>query len=164
MRISPDKPVSTPIRLLRDIVRQVRMRALQLRTGGRLVYGSNAYIAKGADLYIPEAAVMGKNVSIGAHFTAQTNFYIGDECLLSSNVSFIGNDHDVYGRSAYFSGRNPPSKIVLVGNNFIGYGATIVGSITIGRDAVVGAGAVVVADVEAGVVVGGVPARLIKRR
>lgn len=164
MKASPDKPVSPPVQLLRNIVRHIRMRMLQINARGRLAYGRNAYIAKGADLYIPDSGIMGDNISVGANFTAQTNFVIGDECLLSSNVSFVGNDHDVYGASAYFSGRNPPSTIVLEGNNFIGFGATIVGNITIGQGAIVAAGSVVVSNVAPGAVVGGVPARVLKCR
>lgn len=164
MRLSPDKPVGTPLRLLRIIVRSLRMRMLWLRTRGRLSYGRNVTIAKGSDLYVPVAASIGDNVSIGANFTAQTNFVIGSECLLSSNISFVGNDHDVYGPSAYFSGRNPPSMVVLEGNNFVGFGATIVGNVSIGHGAIIAAGAVVVSNVEPGVVVAGVPARPIKRK
>jgi serine O-acetyltransferase len=44
----------------------------------------------------------------------------------------------------------------------IGAGAIVLGPITVGDDAVIGAGAVVVRDVPPGVVVGGVPARVIE--
>ena len=46
---------------------------------------------------------------------------------------------------------------------FIGSGAKIVGAITIGDDAMIGANAVVEADVPAGAVMGGVPARVLRR-
>jgi serine acetyltransferase len=44
---------------------------------------------------------------------------------------------------------------------FVGSGARILGGLTIGDDAVIGAGAVVTKDVPAGVTVVGVPARQI---
>ena len=51
-----------------------------------------------------------------------------------------------------------------VGRNvWIGSNATILQGVTIGDNAVVGAGAVVTRDVEANTVVGGVPAKFIKR-
>jgi len=141
------------------------MALIRLRTGSRLEYGHNAYIAKGSDVYIPERGEIGSNVSIGANFFSQTNFFIGDECLISSNVSFVGNDHDLYGgRSAYFSGRLPASTVTLEGDVFIGFGATLVGNVRIGRGAIVAAGALVVGDVAPGDVVAGVPAKRIKSR
>lgn len=164
MTNSPDKPSGILLGFIRRVVRCLRMALLHTLARGRLHSGKNAYIAKGALLYIPSHGRLGTNVSVGANFTAQTNFDIGDECLLSSNVSFVGNDHDLYGPSAYFSGRLPPSKVILEGNNFIGFGATIVGNVTLGRGAIVAAGAVVIANVEPGVLVAGVPARVVKQR
>ena len=50
----------------------------------------------------------------------------------------------------------------IIGKNvFIGTGAKIIGDIRIGDDACIGAGAVVVRDVPDGVIVGGVPAKVI---
>jgi serine O-acetyltransferase len=47
-------------------------------------------------------------------------------------------------------------------NVAIGTGAKIIGPVTVGHDAVIGANAVVVADVPAGAVVAGVPARAVR--
>ncbi|MBJ7326566.1 MAG: hypothetical protein JHC52_04385 [Chthoniobacterales bacterium] len=47
---------------------------------------------------------------------------------------------------------------------WIGANAVILGGVTIGDGAVVAAGAVVTKDVEAGAVVAGVPARLLRKR
>ncbi|MEJ2582051.1 MAG: DapH/DapD/GlmU-related protein [Acidobacteriota bacterium] len=46
----------------------------------------------------------------------------------------------------------------------VGIGASIVDSVTIGRNSVIGAGSVVTKDVPPGVVAYGVPARVVRRR
>jgi len=73
---------------------------------------------------------------------------IGEDCLFAQQVT-VGYDD---------RGGSP-----IVGDRVrIGAGAIVLGPITIGDDAVIGAGAVVVKDVPPGVVVAGVPARVIE--
>ena len=50
-----------------------------------------------------------------------------------------------------------------IANEFQKAGATILPGVTVGENAIVGAGAVVTKDVEPNTVVGGIPAKLIKR-
>jgi maltose O-acetyltransferase len=58
----------------------------------------------------------------------------------------------------------PPAREVRLGDRvWIGNRVTILPGVSIGDDAVVGAGAVVTSDVEARSVVAGNPARLIRR-
>ena len=53
-------------------------------------------------------------------------------------------------------------NIVLSDNVWIGANSTIIGGITIGKNAVVSAGSVVTKDIPPNTVVGGVPAKVIK--
>lgn len=72
---------------------------------------------------------------------------IGVNCKIESNVTVGGT-----------RGKGIP---VIGDNCLLGAGSTIIGDITIGNDVIVGAGAVVVNDVKDGVIVAGVPARVI---
>ena len=56
-----------------------------------------------------------------------------------------------------------PAPITLGRNVWVGSNATILSGVTIGDNAVVAAGAVVTKDVPADTIVGGVPARPIRR-
>ncbi|MGY1736949.1 CatB-related O-acetyltransferase [Geodermatophilus sp. SYSU D00684] len=55
-------------------------------------------------------------------------------------------------------------RLVVGDDVWIGYGATLLGDVTVGTGAVVGARALVTADVAPYTVVGGVPARVIRKR
>jgi phosphonate metabolism protein (transferase hexapeptide repeat family) len=81
------------------------------------------------------------------HFTYRSNDYWPDERRDES----------------FFDWRREHS--VTVGHDvWIGHGATILPGVQIGNGSVIGSGAVVTRDVEAYTIVGGVPARLIRRR
>jgi acetyltransferase-like isoleucine patch superfamily enzyme len=113
-----------------------------------------------------------KNATIGARCKIQSHTFIcegvtiEDEVFVGHGVMFI-NDLDP---RATAEGRLQteadwqviPTRVCRRAS--IGSGAVILGGVTIGEGALVGAGAVVTRDVEPGTVVAGVPARLLRSR
>lgn len=83
---------------------------------------------------------------------------IDDDALIAANVQLLSNNHDLQNR------RVITCKPVHIGHRaWIGAGATILPGVTVGENAVVGAGSVVTRDVEPNTIVAGNPAKLIHR-
>ena len=105
---------------------------------------------------------VGENVFINAccHFQDHGGVTIGDGCQIGHNVVFATLNH---GLQPEERGITYPAPIVLGKNVWVGSNSTILQGVTIGDNAVIAAGAVVTKDVEPGTIVGGVPARFIKK-
>lgn len=90
---------------------------------------------------------------------------IEDEVFIGHNVSFI---NDKYPRATSENGQLQTEAdwsvipTVVKKGASIGTGSTILCGLTIGENAIVGAGSVVTKDVPANAVVAGVPARVIR--
>lgn len=162
----PDKVISGPLKPLRTALRAVRMLRHKLALRGKLTLGDNVFFGKRCYLAPPEFLRVGNNVAIGMATFIETNLDIGDDVLISSHVSFVGNDHrfDDPSQTVYWAGRLPPSTVVLEGDNLIGHKTTIIGNVRIGRGCIVGAGAVVTKDLPPNTICAGVPARPIRDR
>lgn len=90
---------------------------------------------------------------------------IGEDCLISSNVSFLNHDGGVkvLNTMNFFNGQRMDKMArIKIGNNcFIGCGAVIMGEVTIGSNVIIGTRSVVTKDIPAGTVAAGVPAKVI---
>ncbi len=165
----PDAPVRPVARRLRTVVRSARTARLRATVGivygGRVSVGEDVAIGPRARVATRNHLVIADRVRIGADFVCEVDLEVGPDTLISSSVSIVGNDHpidadhDVFGAT-----RDERHAVRLEGDNLIGHRVTIVGSRTIGRGAVVGAGSVVTQDLEPDGVYAGVPARLIRTR
>lgn len=105
---------------------------------------------------------VGENVFINAccHFQDHGGVTLGEGCQIGHNVVFATLNH---GLSPEERPITYPAPIVLERNVWVGSNATILQGVTIGENAVVAAGAVVTRDIPANTIVGGVPAKFIRK-
>ena len=105
---------------------------------------------------------VGKGSSIGwfSLVDARGGITIGDNVTVASYCKMVTAKHDI--EDPLFKASESP--ITIEDYAWICTGATILGGVTVGRGAVVMAGAVVTKDVPPMTVVGGVPAKFVKDR
>lgn len=105
---------------------------------------------------------IGKNVFInhGCSFLDLGGITIEDDVLIGPQVNIITENHPVDPKLR----KSLDLKSVTIKRNaWIGANATILPGVTIGENSIVAAGAVVTKDVPDNTIVGGVPAKLIKK-
>ena len=124
------------------------------------IFEDGVYISSGKD-----------RVKIGHHSHVNQNTFIqgaqiGNYVMIGPDVSLLSNSHnfdriDVPMERQGMTDNNP---VVIEDDVWIGRNVVILPGITIHKGSIVGAGAVVTKDVEPYSIVGGVPAKFIKKR
>ena len=125
--------------------------------------GDNTRI--GCFVEVQKGAKIGPRCKISSHTFICEGVVLESEVFVGHGVTFI-NDHNPRATSSTGELQTEAdwtcqTTIVRRGAS-IGSGATLLGGITIGENALVGAGSVVTKDVPAGAVVAGNPARVIR--
>jgi acetyltransferase-like isoleucine patch superfamily enzyme len=116
----------------------------------------------GAFVEIQKNASVGKRCKISSHTFICEGVTIEDNVFVGHGVTFI---NDSYPRSTTASGQLQTEadwkveRTVVKKGASIGSGATILSNLSIGENAIVGAGSVVTRDVPANTIVAGNPAR-----
>jgi virginiamycin A acetyltransferase len=143
-------------------------------TNPNIIVGDYTYYDDFEDVYNFE-----KNVKYHFDFMGD-KLIIGKFCMIASDVTFImnGANHLTDAMTTYpfaifggnwqdaMEGKTYPYKgDMIIGNDvWVGYKATIMSGVTIGDGAIIAAHSVVTKDVEPYAIVGGNPAKLIKKR
>lgn len=135
---------------------------------GPVTVGEDSHLARSVTVRTQLGKVeIGKQVNIGAgsFLYGYGDISIGDYCLVANGVEIVGGDHTVddLSRPMRFQGRSP--RPVSIGEDvWIGTRAVILGGVSVGKGAVIGAGAVVTSDIPPLAVAAGVPARVLRSR
>jgi maltose O-acetyltransferase len=124
------------------LVSTVAMLALVTLPGGRLEIGDNVFINYGSSL------------------VASRRVKVGNDCLIGTHVMVMDCDFHRVEDKAWDTTGEP---VVLEDRVWLGNRSIVLKGVTIGHDSVVAAGSVVTRDVPPRTVVGGVPAREVRR-
>ena len=148
--------------------------------------GKNLIIAENVKICEPELVSIGDNVTLyhgvyiqpsgkeitigsNTHFAPYSVLYgplsVGDNCAIAAHVVLASVAHSLADPDIPFNKQPVDQREIIIEDNvWIGANAVITPGITIGTGSIIGAGAVVTKDVPPYSVMGGVPARLIRKR
>ncbi len=117
-----------------------------------------------AGIEIGERTYLNSEIRISCR---KSRVVIGNRCMIGPRVCFETATHNQvindYYHQADETRHTFHHEIRVKDGAWIGVGSIILGGITIGEQSIVAAGSVVVNDVEDGTIVGGVPAKFIRR-
>lgn len=137
-------------------------------------FGNNVTIAKNSIIVCTgvikskgTGVTVGNNSAIGAQsfLGGQGGIRIGDDVIMGPGVKIFSENHNITHAQLLIRLQGETRKGVVIGNNcWIGAASTIVDGVVIGEGVVVAAGSVVTKNIPSNVVVGGIPAKVLKQR
>lgn len=128
--------------------------------------GDNVSICEDVILLSPEKMHLGSNISIHpySYIEAGGGLKIGDNVSIATHSVIITETH-TWGNNKIPIKYNPvlPTPIEIEDDVWVAAGVRIIGPCIIHKHAILAAGAVVKGEVSSGCIVGGVPAKVVKR-
>jgi acetyltransferase-like isoleucine patch superfamily enzyme len=125
------------------------------------------HIRDGATFWFPRRISIGKGTGINewVFIDGYGGVEIGNDVLIAHNVSIVSEDHGIEDLDIPIRHqRKIAAPIKICDDVWLGMGCRILKGVTVGRGAVVAAGAVVTKDVPEFSIVAGVPAKVMRSR
>jgi len=127
-------------------------------------YGERVYIHWPVTITSPQQVLFGDDVSLAAyvHIWGEGGVRVGNRVMIGTHSSISSVTHDYTQRDMYHTLLE--KEVVIEDDVWVGSNCVILPGVRVGTGAVLGAGAVVTKDVPPGVIMGGVPAKVLKTR
>lgn len=169
--ISPHATIATPnIKIGRNIFIDDNVMIYRNRDGGNVNLGDEVAILRDSILETED----GGRIEIGNRTwihqrcnltTVKEAIIIGSDVMVAANCSFYPHNHAIKAGMPIVKQPIYSKGPIIIGDNaWIGTRVVILGGVTIGEGAVVGAGSVVTKAIPANAVAFGVPARVVRMR
>ena len=129
-----------------------------------LSIGKRTYINGLKNIFFKDNIYISTDVNIMP--SEKSQIYIGSYVMIAQKVMIIGGNHNISRTDIpmMLQGDGKQGDIIIEDDVWIGAGAIILTGVTIGKGSVIAAGSIVTKDVEPYTIVGGNPAKLIKKR
>lgn len=123
-------------------------------------FESGIYLSDARNLKI------GKHVRINENAFLQGSITIGDYAMIAPNVSIYSKTHNYHDINIPMvqSGESETKTVSIENDVWVGINVVILPGITIGKGSIIGANAVVTKNVEPYSIMGGIPAKLLRKR
>jgi acetyltransferase-like isoleucine patch superfamily enzyme len=133
-----------------------------------ITVGDGVFLGRGTILSCKDGdIVLGDHVNIGFHSEvfSGSRVTVGRYGLFAAYTYLVGGGHAFDQAGVPVLEQPRTSRGIALGENvWLGTGVKVLDGVRVGRDVVVGAGAVVTTDLPDGVVAAGVPARVVRSR
>lgn len=128
--------------------------------GKDVLIKDKAYFGKGERLTIGDRSQLGQNVRLGGTIT------LGEDVVMGPDVIMMATSHEFSSIEIPINLQEAaPENPIFIGNDvWIGTRVIILPGVHIGNHSIIAAGSVVTKSCEAYSIIGGVPAKLIKKR
>lgn len=135
---------------------------------GQLSLSANVHLSQGVLIHLYGGQLsIGCSTFVGPYccFYGHGGIQIGDNTLIAMHTCIVSSNHTIPAKGTHVRSQPDILLPVTIGSDvWIGMNCTILGGVTIGDGAIVGAGSVVTRDIPPYAIAVGNPARVIKYR